>query len=121
MHVNDTGTEIMTSTGNIHTILAALNRRGGKKTQNKKIIMLLSAKTFSSVKSQGDISLPQKTRSLVHLLLGHSNIAEKLQFAANHLKQRAWLHLKLLLQYLLKRTFIVAVLLWDTYCIFLKR
>lgn len=49
--------------------------------------MLLHAKSFLSMKSQGDISLPQKTRSLVHLLLGHSNITEKLQFAANHLKQ----------------------------------
>lgn len=49
--------------------------------------MLLSIKTFSSIKSQGDFSLPQKTISLVHLLLGHLNIAEKLQFAAKHLKQ----------------------------------
>lgn len=80
MHANDTGTEIQESTGNIHTTLVVLDRR-------KKVRMLLSAKTFSSIKSEGDTSLPEKSRSLVHLLLGHCRTAEKLQFAANPLKQ----------------------------------
>lgn len=85
VHANDTGTEIMSPTGNIHTLLAASDRRGKKKPNKNKIIMLLSIETFSSIKSQGGISLPQKTRSLVRLLLGHFNIVEKLQFAAKHL------------------------------------
>lgn len=52
----------------------------------------------------------------------YSSIAEKLQFAANHLKQIEGLTIfKVSFAILLKRAFIVAVLLWDVYRIFLKR
>lgn len=49
--------------------------------------MLLSTKTFSSVKSDGEPSAPQKTIGLVHLLAGCWKTAGKSTFAGEHLTQ----------------------------------
>lgn len=122
MHANDTGTEIMTSTRNIHTSLTALDRRGEKRKNKQEVILLLSAKTFSSVESQGNVSLPQKTRSLVHSLPDHSNTAEELQFAANNLEQTEGLTaFKVSFAIFAQESFYCSCSVWDMYCIFLKR